>query len=197
MSKDSQSKTAMHVTEHSARGHPIRPCANTSPPSYQIAASYSRFSSDLQRDESNVDQQRRCREAAAENGHHIPSELEFADEAVSGTKRHRRGLDALLEAAENGRFEALYLYSLSRLARESVITMPLLKRLVYTYRIRVISVTEGIDTARDAWEVIATVMSLVHERYVKELAANVLRGQEGVILEGLCVGDYAFAYSSE
>ncbi len=163
----------------------------------EIAASYSRYSSDHQRDESNADQQRACRDAADLNKHRILPEFEYADEAVSGTKLHRPGLDALLRDAEAGEFQVLYFHSLSRLARESVITMPTLKRLVYAYKIRIISVSEGIDSARDNWEVIASIMSLLHERYVKELAENVRRGQEGTVLAGLCVGDYRFGYNSE
>jgi hypothetical protein len=73
----------------------------------------------------------------------------------------------------------------------------MLKRLVYSYGIRIISVTEGIDSARDNWEVIASIMSLLHERYIKELAENVFRGQEGAVLAGLCVGDYRFGFTSE
>jgi DNA invertase Pin-like site-specific DNA recombinase len=163
----------------------------------EVAASYARFSSSQQRDESIVDQQRRCHEAAERNGHRILPEFEYADEAVSGTKLSRVGLDALLRDAEAGEFQVLYFHSLSRLARESVITMPLLKRLVYVYRVRIISITEGIDSARDNWEVLASIMSLLHERYLKELAENVLRGQEGAVLAGLCVGDYRFGYTSE
>ena len=162
----------------------------------EIAASYARFSSDLQRDESNTDQQRMCREAADQNRHQILPEFEFSDEAVSGTKLRRSGLDALLRAAEAGEFQVLYFHSLSRLSRESVITMPMLKRLVYVFKVRVISVTEGVDSERDGWEVIASIMSLLHERYVKELAANVFRGQEGTVLADFCVGDYRFGYRS-
>ena len=163
----------------------------------EVAASYARFSSDLQREESNADQQRTCRDAAERNGHRILSELEFADAAVSGTKLHREGLDAMLRAAEAGEFQVLYFFSLSRLARESVISMPVLKRLVYVYKVRIISVTEGIDSARDNWEVIASIMSLMHERHIKELAVSVFRGQESDVLNELCVGDYRFGYTSE
>ncbi|MHC4405306.1 MAG: recombinase family protein, partial [Planctomycetota bacterium] len=162
-----------------------------------IGASYSRFSSDMQRDESNLDQQRKCHEKAATNGHEILSELEFSDEAVSGTKLHRDGLDATLAAAKAGKFKVLYFHSLSRLSRESVITLPLLKQLVYNYGVRVISVTEGVDSNDTAWELIAHIMSIVHEQYVKDLAENVLRGQEGAVLAGLSVGDYCFGYTSE
>ncbi|NLS95139.1 MAG: recombinase family protein [Planctomycetaceae bacterium] len=160
-------------------------------------ASYARFSSDLQREESIADQQRKCEEKAALNGHVISPNLEFSDEAVSGTKRHRDGLDAMLAAARAGKFQVLYFHSLSRLSRESVITLPLLKELVYNYRVRIISVTEGIDSNDTAWELIAHIMSIVHEQYLRELSVNVLRGQEGTVLAGLSVGDYCFGYSSE
>jgi DNA invertase Pin-like site-specific DNA recombinase len=103
----------------------------------------------------------------------------------------------MIRAAENGEFHVLYFHSLSRLARESVITMPLLKRLVYVLKVRIFSVTEGIDSARDGWDVIASIMSLLHERYIKELSENVFRGQEGAVLAGWCIGDYRFGYKSE
>lgn len=161
------------------------------------AASYARYSSDLQREESIADQRRKCHECAARNGHQIAPELEFADEAVSGTKRNREGLRALMKAAAEGQFDVLYLHNLSRLARESVLTMPMLKELVHVHRIRVISVTEGIDSNRADWDVIATVLAMLHERYIKDLAENVFRGQEGNVLAGLSVGDYCFGYGSQ
>jgi site-specific DNA recombinase len=184
----------VHARRRRRRG---KPAAEQLADTGNVAASYSRYSSDQQREESISDQQRKCNEAADTNGHRIFPELEFEDQAVSGTKLRRDGLDAMIRAAENGEFHVLYFHSLSRLARESVITMPLLKRLVYVLKVRVISVTEGIDSARDGWDVIASIMSLMHERYIKELSENVFRGQEGAVLAGLCVGDYRFGYKSE
>ncbi|MCB9922379.1 MAG: recombinase family protein [Planctomycetaceae bacterium] len=162
----------------------------------EIAASYSRYSSDQQREEGILDQQRACRTSAEANGHKLLVEYEYADEAISGTKLRRTGLDQLLRDAESGEFRVLYFYSLSRLARESVITMPMLKQLVHNFGVRVISVTEGIDSDRDGWEVIASIMSLLHERYIKELSANVFRGQEGAVLAGFAVGDHCFGYTT-
>jgi len=162
-----------------------------------IAASYSRYSSDLQ-DASSIDQQRRrCREAASRNGQSIPSELEFADEAISGTKRDRDGLNAMLAAANQGRFGTLYLDSLSRLAREFVLTMPMLKQLVYVDKIRVISVSEGIDSSTASWELMAIFQGWMAGEYIKALRLAVLRGLEDVVLNGWSVGDWCFGYASE
>jgi site-specific DNA recombinase len=159
-------------------------------------ASYSRYSSEHQREESITDQQRKCHESAKSNGHAIAPELEFYDQAVSGTKLHREGLDKMLAAAEAGKFSTLYFYSVSRLARESVISMPLLKKLVHVHRVRIISVTEGIDSSRDGWELLASILGVMAERYVKDLGVSSFRGQEGAILAGFSVGDHCFGYKS-
>lgn len=64
-------------------------------------------------------------------------------------------------------------------------------------KIRVISVTESIDSDREGWDLMATVLSIQHERYIKDLGDNVRRGQEGTILAGDGVGDQCFGYTSE
>jgi hypothetical protein len=151
----------------------------------------------LQDASSIAQQQHKCREKASENGHTIPPDLEFSDEAVSGTKRNREGLDALFRAAREGRFQVLYLESLSRLARESVLTMPMLKELVYVYGIRIISVSEAIDSYSGNWELLASFMSWHHEQFLKTLRSAVLRGQEGALLANFSVGDWCFGYASE
>ena len=160
-------------------------------------ATYARYSSQNQRDESIQQQQEVCRQKAISMGHSISSDLEFVDRAVSGTKLKRDGLNQLLESAKNGDFNVLYFYSLSRLARESVITMPILKKLVHTYKIRCICVVEGIDTDVNGWELIASIYSIIHEQFIADLKAAVFRGQEGALLEGFSVGDWCFGYGSE
>jgi DNA-binding CsgD family transcriptional regulator len=57
-------------------------------------------------------------------------------------------------------------------------------------------VTEGIDSNDTSWELIAHVMSIVHEQYLWDLAANVARGQEGALIAGFSVGDYSFGFTS-
>jgi site-specific DNA recombinase len=161
-----------------------------------VAASYARYSSDQQDAKSIGDQQRPCRERAEHDGNHIPDEIQFADEAVSGTKLKRDGFDRMLKAAEEGRFKTLYFFDLSRLARESVITITTLKKLVYVYKVRVVSVSEGIDSANEGWFTLATILGLQHEQYLKTLSANVLRGLIGNLVEELSLGDYCFGYSS-
>ncbi len=81
--------------------------------------------------------------------------------------------------------------------RESVIGLALIKRLAHVFKIRVISVTEGVDSDREGWEMLAQIMFMQHERYVKELSHNTLRGQKANIANGFSNGDYCFGFSSE
>ncbi len=74
--------------------------------SHQRAASYARYSSQLQRSDSIDQQQQKCQEAAEANGHTISPELKFADKAVSGTKLSRAGLNSLIEAAKEGEWSS-------------------------------------------------------------------------------------------
>lgn len=103
----------------------------------------------------------------------------------------------MLAAAREHRFGALYFESLSRLAREFVISTPVLKELVYVHKIRVISTSEGIDSDRAGWEFMAVVRSWMHGEFLTALRAAVLRGQEGAVLEDYSVGDWCLGYSSE
>jgi hypothetical protein len=90
-------------------------------------ASYTRYSSDLQSTRSTDDQRRKCRDAARRDGLEICSDLEFGDEAISGAKRNRPGFEELMTAARAGRIQNLYFESLSRLARDCVLTLQTLK----------------------------------------------------------------------
>lgn len=162
-----------------------------------MAASNARFSSVIQDESSIEQQQRKCRDRAVQDGVPIASEFEFADFAISGTKRERVGLNAMLAAAEEGKFQVIYFESLSRLARESVISMPLLKQLVYVWRIRIVSVSEGIDSAQPNWELIAQFLSWTHQQFIKTLRDAVLRGHQHSVINDWSAGDWCFGYSSE
>jgi site-specific DNA recombinase len=163
----------------------------------KVAASYARFSSDELQDSKSIDDQRRpCRERAAGDGNQLPTELEFCDEGVSGAKLRREGFDRMLAAAQVGLFDTLYVFDLSRLARESIINATTLKKLVHKYKVRVVSLTEGIDSNNDNWFTLATILGLQHEQYLKTLGANVMRGLIGNLLNGHSVGDLAYGYGS-
>ena len=139
-------------------------------------ASYSRFSSDHQNARSITDQQRKCRDRAQTDRLTICPALEFFDEAMSGANPDRAGFDKMLAAARAGLISDLYVESLSRLARDCVLTMQILRELVYVHKIRIVSMHEGIDSSlSDNWELLAAIFGIQHEQFLRLLAENVFR----------------------
>ncbi len=161
-----------------------------------IGAAHARMSSDMQNERSPEDQVRRCRERAGCDGVTIPDENVFIERAVSGTKADRAVLEELKAAAKTKRFSVLYVEDLSRLSRESTHLMALLKELVFD-GIRVISVNEGIDSDNESWHILATILGLHHEQYIRDLGKRVHRGQASAVLGGRSAGDYRFGYTSQ
>jgi len=160
-------------------------------------ASYARYSSELQ-DEVSIDQQlRKCREAAQQNNHNILLEFEFSDDATSGQLLNRAGFDALLREIRAGNVNVVYFENLSRMARSFVNSVNILKEIVDVYGVRVISVSESIDTANGNWELPTFIRALMHEEFIKNLRAAVLRGQEDAVLRDISVGDTCFGYVSQ
>jgi DNA invertase Pin-like site-specific DNA recombinase len=161
-------------------------------------ASYTRFSSSNQDEKSISDQQRDCRARAARDGFEMTPSLDFSDEAVSGAKHSREGFDEMLAAARAGRIRVLYLVNLSRLARDLILTLQVLRELVYGCKVRVVCIDEGLDTDQNEnWQLLAAIFGVQNQQYLKTLAQNVFRGQTGVILDMLSVGDYCFGFMGE
>ena len=100
----------------------------------------------------------------------------------------------MLRAAAAGEFQVIFFYSLSRLGRETAITVPMLKMLVHEYGIRVISISEGVDSDQPNWQMYSTITNVINEQYIRQLRSDVLRGLEGTLLARYSVGDHRFGY---
>lgn len=162
----------------------------------EIAAAYARYSSESQ-DESSIEQQfDSIEQAAARNHHFIPVELRFMDEAVSGRKLRRIGLNAILEAARKGLFKVMYIWNISRLARESAISIPMIKDLVYNLGIRIICTANGFDTNNAGWESIIYLDCILAEAKIKQLTEDVKRGHQNNVKSGNSNGDHCYGYAS-
>lgn len=162
----------------------------------RLAASYARYSSELQNESSLQDQHRINREKAAEQQLQIPDEFLYGDAEVSGTVRDREGLNRLLEDAAAGKFQLVLFFSLSRLARESVISLTVLKDLVYNKGVHVVCASEGLDTRNSSWEMIAAFFSVHHEQFLRDLSGHVRKGLSGTVLAQFSVGDWRYGYHS-
>src|SRR5580704_16917874 len=113
-------------------------------------AIYMRYSSQLRRDASIEDQERRCRERAEREGWPVVEEYVVADRAISGASvAGRDGLLRLIEVAKrkDRPFDCVLFYDTERFARD----LPDLLRSIDTlrfYGVDVVSVADGIDSAQ-------------------------------------------------
>jgi site-specific DNA recombinase len=158
-------------------------------------AIYARFSSDRQSPTSITDQVRKCREFAKAQGWEVLSDHVYSDEAISGATLERAGLQRLLAAAQTKAFNVVLIDDTSRLSRQLADAINLSDRLRFA-GIRLIFVSQGIDSESEQAEVLATVHGLVDSLYIKELAAKTRRGIEGRVLNRLHHGGRIFGYRS-
>jgi DNA invertase Pin-like site-specific DNA recombinase len=160
-------------------------------------AAYARYSSDLQSPRSIDDQLRICREYAHSRGFTFLEEHVYADEALSGVGADRPGLGRMMDAALSPAhpFDIILLDDSSRLARNTKDALTFFERLNFA-GIRLIAVSQGIDSDNEQAHVLVTVHGMVDSLYVKELAKKTHRGLEGLMLRGQHTGGRCFGYDS-
>ncbi|MBI4263384.1 MAG: recombinase family protein [Acidobacteria bacterium] len=159
-------------------------------------ACYARFSSDLQRETSLDDQIRNCREYAERQGWTWQAEHVYRDAGMSGASMEgRRGLHALLTAAAviPPPFDVLLVDDSSRVARYLPDALRVVQQLTFA-RIRVIYISQQIDSHSAQYETLLIVHGLVDGLYLQESAAKIRRGLSGQLTRGFATGGVTYGY---
>jgi site-specific DNA recombinase len=119
----------------------------------------------------------------------------FHDKGVSGTKDEscRVGYRAMLDAARNLTFDVLLVDDLSRLSRDSVKTEEARRLFVYL-GIRLIGVSDGIDTASKGHKALSGFKGLMNEIFLDDLREKTHRGLMGQALKGNNCGGRVYGY---
>lgn len=154
-------------------------------------AAYARYSTDMQREASLEDQLRNIRKYCAREG--WPDPVVYQDAAISGARNDRPGFRALLDDAIARKFDALLVDDLQRLSRDKDDTGKAIKRLTFA-GVRVIGVSDGLDTARDGHELDTGIRAVLGEHYLRDLAKKTHRGLTGRALSGASAGGLAYGY---
>lgn len=152
-------------------------------------AAYARYSSDNQRDASLEDQLRNCRAYCARMG--WPAPVAYSDAAVSGSRMDREGYQHLL--ADAHRFDVLLVDDLSRFGRDSAELTMTIRRLKFA-GVRLIGVSDGVDTERKSHKADVGLRGLMSEMYLDDLADKVHRGLTGRALSGASAGGLPYGY---
>jgi site-specific DNA recombinase len=159
-------------------------------------AIYARYSSDNQREASIQDQIRKCREYADSKLWMVLEDHIYTDEAISGSGSDRPSLMRMLELAyKNGKvpFDVILVDDTSRLSRNLADVIRMTEQL--TFRgIRVVAISQGIDSADEQAPVMFTVHGLIDQFYIREQAKKTHRGLEGLALQGMHTGGRVFGY---
>lgn len=123
-------------------------------------------------------------EYAVTNGHEVVGES--FDDNVSGMHFNRVGIDKIYEVVEAGKVEAIIVKDLSRLGRHRTQTALFIDYL-REHQVRVISVTEGIDTFREEDDLILGVRGLMNDYYAKDISKKIRAGYRQKQKDGLVI----------
>ncbi len=159
-------------------------------------AIYSRFSSELQSDDSIADQLAVCRRWAERGGHEVVAT--FEDRAISGTKRARPGLQQLLDEVERTKgkaFRGVLVESQSRLSRDLLGAQELIFRDLGRHGVRLLD-TSGFDSTSDSGEMQTVMGSLINATYVRQLAKMVHRSLGERARAGQSCGGTVYGYQT-
>jgi DNA invertase Pin-like site-specific DNA recombinase len=162
----------------------------------QRIAIYARFSSEGQREASIDDQVRRCSGFALENGGVVRDDLVFSDRATSGAGIDRPGYERMMRLATSKPrlVDVILVEDLSRLSRAQA-DLFTIQRLLEFSEVRLIGISDGIDTNAKHSRLTFGLKSLVSAVYLDELRDKTLRGLEGRALAGFATGGVAYGYA--
>ncbi len=153
----------------------------------KLAAIYTRFSSDLQRDRSIDDQVAVCRDYAERNGYEI-AEV-YSDRATSGASLHGRpGIKRLMDHAKRGVFQTVIAETMSRIGRDQEDRAAIRKRLQFA-DVEIVTPTDGVVT-----HLTDGIRAVIDSQYLEDLKGMIRRGMKGVVRDGRHAGGRAYGY---
>lgn len=120
----------------------------------------------------------------------------YIDGGYSGSKLDRPMIQELLDDAERGKIEKVFIYKLDRISRDVIDTLNLLHRILPKYGVRVISMTEDLKIENPMDKVMIGVNAIMgqYEReviYMRTRAGMVERVKKGLWMGG---GRVPFGY---
>ena len=146
---------------------------------------YARLSNDDDPAQNSLqNQQEICRAFAEKSGWTIVGSS--ADNNISGMNFSRRGLDMLTAAVQAKQVDAVLVKDLSRLGRHRTQTALFIDYL-RQQQVRVISVTEGVDTFCEEDDLMIGVRGLMNDYYAKDIGKKIRAGYRQKQKEGLVI----------
>ena len=157
------------------------------PPKTLRAATYARYSIDLQSNASIEDQQRVCQRLISDRG--WTTVQSYSDAGISGASLMRPGYQRLLEDARNGKVDVVVSEGLDRISRDQEHIAAFYKQMKYL-GIPVVTVAEG-----EISEIHIGLKGTMSALFLRDLAQKTHRGLEGRARKGKSAGGISYGYS--
>ena len=136
---------------------------------------YYRLSRDEDKELNSLTNQKRILEAyAKEKGFDVIGES--FDDNVSGMHFNREGIEQLQDEVEKGSIDAVVVKDLSRLGRHKTQTAMFIDYL-RQHRVRVLSVTENIDTDNEDDELMIGFKGIFNDMYCRDISKKIRAGE--------------------
>ena len=162
----------------------------------RIAAFYGRYSTDNQRVESIGDQLRVCLQYAERFDLDLPEKFVFSDEATTGRKVDRAGLNELFQAInENPFIQVVLVDELSRLSRNPIQALTLFSQFEMR-NIELISVSENMSNKDESSKTMMGFKAIINNMELGVASHRVLRGILGQKVKGRSGGERCYGYTS-
>lgn len=161
---------------------------------------YARYSGEDQKESSNEDQIRECREYADRKGWVVRDDCIFADSAKTGqTVGGRDGLERLVHLTEQTEkpFDILLMFHTSRMGR-NVADVHKLKAWFEFCEIGLVFVADDMDSRTSSFDTMFAFKSVGDQQYSRDLRAHVRKAQNGRFIDGhFGGGGVAYGYRTK
>jgi site-specific DNA recombinase len=156
---------------------------------------YARFSTKFQH--SLEDQTRACLDWAAKNDVEVDLQRHiFTDAAISGKKRQRAGLEAMLRALDADEIDVVITLSTNRLHRKIHLALKFVEEEIIEKKRRCVFVLQNIDTANtESWKQLVFVFAMVDEVQVTNSAGHIRAAHVGLLLSDWVHGSVPYGYT--
>lgn len=161
-----------------------------------IGGALARFSTKLQH--STDAQLQQNVEWGARNGCYVVPEYTCVDEATSGRKSDRVGLERMKQLLAAKHIEVLLVYKVSRLLRVAYKGFAFFQENVVDAGLRAVSVSQGIDTAdRQGWKAKLSIHGLMDDMLLDTIGDHVRVSQHNLFAQGYTTGALTVGYVPE
>lgn len=115
----------------------------------------------------------------------------YIDEGFSGTNFNRPGFLRMLADIEEGKVNCVVVKDLSRFGRDYIDTGRYLERYFPKQEVRFISITDGIDSMKQAYDMLLPIKNIFNEQYARDISRKIQTAVKTKQKAGEFIGAFA------